>query len=66
MLESSRQPQGMIPVSEMLIFSDYFDLMCALDQFVRIIVAMDEAMLKYQSKLRKKHDRSNQSKRRNR
>lgn len=54
MLESSRQPQGTIPLSEIMFFSDYFELMCPLDQFVRIIIAMDNAALEFDANQRKK------------
>jgi hypothetical protein len=62
-LESSRQPNGSIPVSEILVFSDYFDLMCPLDQYLRTIVAMDAEVIEYQMEQRKKDDRRRKSKR---
>ena len=57
LLEHSRQPEGLIPLSEVLIFSDYFDLMCPLDQFVRTVVKMDETVLQHRAEQRKKHGR---------
>lgn len=66
LLESSRQPQGTIPLSELFMFSDYIDLMCPLDQFLRTIVLMDETVLKHNDMLRKKHERRHSNKRRTR
>lgn len=60
-LEASRQPQGSIPISEILIFSDYFDLMCPLDQFLRTIIRMDETLLAHMAKQRQKDERKRKS-----
>ena len=60
LLENSRQPQGRIPLSEILCIPAHFDLMCPLDQFVDVIVAMDDVYIQHQIAQAKKREKTNE------